>query len=125
MYPGLMPFMTTRIPWMVGVQLNVDAILATVRTRHRAFYRRTFECRIVGEPGYYPSLAGEHYLMVCDLPRVCERVERRNPIFSSSQFERRVLLGMTEQPVTLAVGEHTPIVSNANNPLAGIQLATA
>lgn len=124
-YPGLLPYMTTRIPWMVGQSINADAILATVRTRHRAFYRRTFECRAVGEPGYYPALTGEHYLMVCDLPEVRERVQRRNPIFNSSRFERQALLGMTETAASIVTSEHTPIARNGQTPLDAIALATA
>ncbi len=123
-YPGLLPYMTTRVPWMVGSHLNADAILATVRARHRAFYRRTFDCRVVGEPGYYPALAGEHFLMVCDQPEVRERVQRRNPVFNSSQFERRALFGMTGQTVSIVWDDHVPVARNGM-PLAGIQLATA
>lgn len=91
-FPGLLPFMTIRLPWMMADYIGADIILATVRSEHRPFYRRTFNCQTIGEPRYYPTLQKPHYLMFCDFESEREAVQQRYPSFRSSAFERRMLL---------------------------------
>lgn len=90
-YPGLLPYLTIRIPWMAAAYFNADFILATVKSEHRAFYRRTFNCVPVGDPRFYPTLLKPHHLMTCDYRVMRPRVQERYPSFGSSAFERRML----------------------------------
>jgi hypothetical protein len=91
-YPSLLPYMITRLPWLVGEYFKADLILAAVKPEHRAFYERVFFCRVIGEPAFYPSLMSAHYLMVCDFPQVRDQVHQNYPVFRSSFFERRTLM---------------------------------
>ncbi len=99
-YPSLLPYMITRLPWMVAEYFKADIILAAVKPEHRAFYERVFDCRVVGEPAFYPSLMSAHHLMTCDFPNVRDKVHQNHPVFRSSYFERRTL--MQERVVSLS-----------------------
>lgn len=113
-YPGLLPYLTIRIPWLVAEYFRADYILATVKSEHRAFYRRTFECMPVGEPRFYPTLLKPHFLMMCDYRNVRTRVQDRYPSFRSTAFERRMLV----EGQTLSVASSPRIVAPMPQPAA-------
>jgi hypothetical protein len=89
-YPELR-YVTTRIGWMAGEYFNADAILATVRTEHQAFYRRVFGHELLADARPYPTLLKPLSLMRLNYAAMRERVEHRYPFFSSTYFERRML----------------------------------
>ena len=91
-YPEL-PYVTTRIGWMAGEFFSADAILATVRTEHQAFYKRTFGHEVLAGARDYPTLVKPLSLMKLDYFGMKERVHRRYPFFRSTAFERRLLFG--------------------------------
>ena len=91
-YPEL-PYATTRIGWMAGEFFGADAILATVRTEHQAFYKRTFGHELVADAREYPTLVKPLSLMKLDYFGQKDRVHRRYPFFRSTAFERRQLFG--------------------------------
>jgi hypothetical protein len=90
-YPGLMPYLTTRIAWMAAEHFDADVILASVRTEHQAFYRRVFGCELVCEPRPYPPLIKPLSLMTLDFKAARNKVLHRYPSFRSTLFERRML----------------------------------
>lgn len=96
-YPEL-PYVTTRIGWMAGEYFSADAILATVRTEHQAFYRRVFGHVVVAEARPYPTLVKPLSLMKLDYAAMKDRVHRRYPFFRSTAFERRMLFGGVDAP---------------------------
>jgi hypothetical protein len=91
-YPEL-PYLTVRIGWMAGEFFLADMILATVRTEHQAFYKRTFGHELICEARDYPSLNKPISMMGLDYFAMKERVHRRYPFFRSTAFERRMLFG--------------------------------
>ena len=116
-YPGLLPFMTTRVPWLVAGYFNADLILAAVRPEHQAFYRRVFGCEVRGNPGYYPGLNRPHVLMTCDFHAMKEDVEQRYPTFRSSNFERRMLY---ERPLPMLPPQMPlPVLARTATGIAG------
>lgn len=90
-YPGLMPYLTTRVAWMAAEYFDADVILASVRTEHQAFYRRVFGCVLICEPRPYPPLTKPLSLMMLDFKAAREKVLQRYPSFRSTAFERRML----------------------------------
>lgn len=94
-YPEL-PYVTTRIGWMAGEYFAADAILATVRTEHQAFYKRVFGHELVADARPYPTLVKPLSLMKLDYFGMKERVHHRYPFFRSTAFERRMLFGAAE-----------------------------
>lgn len=92
LYPMMLPYLTIRVPWMIAEYFNADAILAGVRAEHRAFYRRTFGSRQLGEARLYPTLLKPHYLTYGEYRQVRDEVQQRYPSFRSSAFERRMLM---------------------------------
>jgi len=94
-YPEL-PYVTTRIGWMAGEYFSADAILATVRTEHQAFYKRVFGHVLVADARPYPTLVKPLSLMKLDYFAMKDRVHRRYPFFRSTAFERRMLFGGAE-----------------------------
>ncbi|MGV8840010.1 MAG: N-acyl amino acid synthase FeeM domain-containing protein [Bauldia sp.] len=91
-YPGLMPYLLIRVPWMIAEYYRADAIIAGVRAEHRAFYRRTFGSRQLGEGRLYPTLLKPQYLTYGEYRQVREAVQQRFPSFRSTAFERRMLV---------------------------------
>jgi len=120
-YPGLLPYLTIRIPWMVAEYYKADAILAGVRAEHRAFYRRTFGSRQLGEARQYPTLLKPHYLTYGEFRQVREGVERRFPSFRSTAFERRMLV----EGQTLSVAASPRIGAPMPRPAAAASSAMA
>jgi len=110
-YPGLMPYLTTRIAWMAAEYFGADIILASVRTEHQAFYRRVFGCELICEPRPYPPLIKPLSLMTLDFKRARAKVLARYPSFRSTLFERRMLFephlaaGRLTLPAQAAAGE--------------------
>jgi N-acyl-L-homoserine lactone synthetase len=103
MYPEL-AYVTTRLGWAAGEYFGADTILATARTEHQAFYKRTFGHRVVCPARPYPSLKKPLSLMFLDYKGQRERVQERYPFFRSTVFERRMLF---ERPdVFERPGEH-------------------
>lgn len=92
LYPGMMPYLTIRAPWMIAEYHHADAILAWVRPEHRAFYRRTFGSQQIGEPRQFPTLLRPQCLTYGEYRLVRDDVQRRFPSFRSSAFERRMLV---------------------------------
>jgi hypothetical protein len=90
-FPGLIAYLTVRIPWMAGEFLGADEILACVRPEHEAFFKRVFGHRPVREPRPYKQLTKQFGLMTLDFPAARERVYQRYPFFRSTAFERRAL----------------------------------
>jgi hypothetical protein len=89
-YPEL-PYITLRVACMASEYFAADYCLATVRSEHRAFYRRVFESRLLCEPRPYPTLLAPIALMAADVRDIRDRVAERYPFFQSSYAERRML----------------------------------
>lgn len=90
-------YVTTRLAWMVSEYFQANYLLATVRTEHQAFYRRTFGHRVVCDARHYPSLTKPISLMALDFMPNRERVLTRYPFFRSTFFERRMLFSSFPQ----------------------------
>jgi N-acyl-L-homoserine lactone synthetase len=88
--PGL-PHVTLRLAWMAAEYFAADHFLVAIRAEHQAFYRRTFNHRLICEPRSYPLLAKPISLMTVHYPSVADRVHQRYPFFRSTFFERRML----------------------------------
>src|SRR5262249_30754319 len=88
--PGLI-YATVRLAWMAAGYFGAEHLLAAVRAEHQAFYRRTFNPRLLCAPPPYPLLAKPISLMTVHYASVADRVHRRYPFFRSSFFERRML----------------------------------
>jgi N-acyl-L-homoserine lactone synthetase len=88
--PGL-PYATVRLGWLAAEHFDAAHLLAAVRAEHQAFYRRTFNHRLIAQPRPYPLLAKPISLMTVHYASVAGRVHRRYPFFRSTFFERRML----------------------------------
>jgi hypothetical protein len=90
LYPGL-TYATVRLAWLAAEYFEADHFLVAVRAEHQAFYRRTFNHRLICEPRPYPLLAKPISLMTADYPSAADQVHQRYPFFRSTFFERRML----------------------------------
>jgi hypothetical protein len=90
-FPGLIAYLTVRIPWMAGEFLGADEILACVRPEHEPFFKKMFGHYRVRAPRPYKQLTKEFGLMTLDFQAARERVYQRHPFFRSTAFERRAL----------------------------------
>lgn len=90
-------YVTTRLAWMVSEYFQANYLLATVRTEHQAFYRRTFGHKVICDARHYPSLTKPISLMALDFLPNRERVLARYPFFRSTFFERRMLFSSFPQ----------------------------
>lgn len=97
-FPEL-PFLTVRAAWMAGEHFLADYILATVRTEHRAFFKRIFGHLEWSEPRTYPSLRKPIVCMGMNYPEAKEWVEARYPHFASTDAERTALFGCAARAV--------------------------
>ncbi|HML13578.1 MAG TPA: hypothetical protein VK456_09750 [Xanthobacteraceae bacterium] len=88
--PGL-PYATVRLGWLAAEHFGAAHLLAAVRVEHQAFYRRTFNHRLIGAARPYPLLAQPISLMTVHYASVAGRVHQRYPFFRSTFFERRML----------------------------------
>ena len=84
-------YATVRLAWLAAGYFGADHLLAAVRAEHQAFYRRTFNHRLLCEPRPYPMLAKPISLMTVEHSSVADQVHRRYPFFRSTLFERRML----------------------------------
>ncbi len=89
-FPEL-PYVTVRLGLVACAHFQADIGLASVRTEHRAFYRRVFLQHPMGEPRLFPGLIKPVGLMAANYPSIRERVFQRFPLMRSSAFERRML----------------------------------
>jgi hypothetical protein len=94
LYPKL-PYLTARVGWLAGEYFRADLILATVRTEHQAFFRRTFGHRLICDARPYPALQKPISLMTLEYQQEKERVLRRYPFYASTAAERRSLFEAT------------------------------
>ncbi|MBN8938517.1 MAG: hypothetical protein J0H01_03460 [Rhizobiales bacterium] len=90
--PGL-AYATVRLGFMASEFFRADLGLATVRTEHRAFYKRLFFMEAMGEPRHYPGLKKPINLMGIHYPSVHQRIVSRYPFMASSAIERDFLFG--------------------------------
>jgi hypothetical protein len=89
-YPYL-AYATVRLGFMASEYFRADLGLATVRTEHRAFYRRLFFMQAMGEPRHYPGLKKPINLLGIHYPSVHEKIVARYPFMVSSAVERGFL----------------------------------
>jgi hypothetical protein len=89
-YRGL-AYATLRLSWLTAGYFNSDYSLAAVRAEHQAFYRRTFNHKLICEPRPYPHLEKPICLMTIHYRTSADEVHRRYPFFRSTFFERRML----------------------------------
>jgi hypothetical protein len=90
LWPGLR-YATARLAWLAADYFEADHLLAAVRAEHQAFYRRTFNHRLICAPRSYPLLEKPISLMTVHYPSVAREVHQRYPFFRSTFFERRML----------------------------------
>src|SRR5262249_13562533 len=88
--PGL-TYATVRLAWLAAEHFEADHFLVAVRAEHQAFYRRTFNHRLICEPRPYPLLAKPISWMTVHYPSAADWVHQRYPFFRSTFFERRML----------------------------------
>jgi hypothetical protein len=82
---------TVRLGLVACAHFHADIGLASVRTEHRAFYRKVFLQNPMGEPRLFPGLIKPVGLMAANYSSIRERVFQRFPMMRSSAFERRML----------------------------------
>lgn len=97
--PGL-AYATVRLGMLASEHADADFALATVRTEHRAFYRRLLFMEPIGEPRTYPSLKDPINLMGVSFPEMRQRVYDRYPFMMSTAAEQEQLFGPRRQPAT-------------------------
>src|SRR5436305_641828 len=90
--PGL-PHATLRLCWLAAEHFRAEHFFVAIRTEHQAFYRRTFQHRLICDARPYPLLAKPISLMTVNVAEVAEQVYQRYPFFRSTYFERRMLFG--------------------------------
>lgn len=91
-YPAL-AYATVRLGMLAAEHADADYALATVRTEHRAFYRRLLFMTPIGEPRPYPNLKDPINLMGVSFPEMKQRVYDRYPFMQSTEEERLALFG--------------------------------
>jgi N-acyl-L-homoserine lactone synthetase len=91
-HPGL-AYATVRLGMLASEHADADYALATVRTEHRAFYRRLLCMEPVGEPRAYPNLKDPINLMGVSFPEMRQRVYDRYPFMMSTVAEQERLFG--------------------------------
>jgi N-acyl-L-homoserine lactone synthetase len=94
--PGL-AYATVRLGMLASEHADADFALATVRTEHRAFYRRLLCMQPIGEPRAYPSLKDPINLMGVSFPEMRQRVYDRYPFMMSTAAEQEQLFGPKRQ----------------------------
>lgn len=91
-HPGL-AYATVRMGMLAAEYAEADYALATVRTEHRAFYKRLLFMEPVGEPRLYPNLKNPINLMGVSFPLMRQRVYDRYPFMMSTREEQDRLFG--------------------------------
>lgn len=86
-----LPYLTVRLAYMATEHFKADFGLATVRTEHLPFYKRTFKHTQLSDARDYPGLTKPICLMMSDCGSNQDAVIARYPIFGSSAAERAKL----------------------------------
>lgn len=102
LHPGL-PYATVRMGMLASEHADADYALATVRTEHRAFYRRLLFMEPVGEARYYPNLKNPINLMGVSFPLMRQSVYKRYPFMASTREEQERLFGPRRSQGKVAV----------------------
>jgi hypothetical protein len=89
-FPEL-PYVTVRLGYVACGHFNADIGLANVRPEHRAFYRKVFLQKPLGEPKLFPGLIKPVGLVAANYHEIRDQVFQRFPFMRSSAFERRML----------------------------------
>jgi hypothetical protein len=84
-------YLTVRIVCMASEFFEVDYCLATVRPEHQTFYKRLFGFRELSSARDYPPLLKPLSLTGALRVAVRDAAAEKNPIFTSSFVERRLL----------------------------------
>ncbi len=95
-----LPYLVVKLAWMAALWHRSTKLLATVRTEHQAFYRRTFGHSVVAPARPYPSLSKPLSLMVVDPMTKRAQVQNRYPYLDSSEAERAELFDVLAQAQT-------------------------
>lgn len=106
-YPEI-PYITLRLFYMAAIFFGADAVTATVRLRHQAFYQRGFGFRTVCPPRSYPQINSPVVLMLLDFKAERERIAQRHPYFRSSPTERSSLFEWAGQRFMPLPGRAVP-----------------
>ncbi len=107
-YPQLV-YLTMRLGWVAAEYFQADTVLAAVRTEHQAFYKRVFGHRLACPARPYPLLEKPISLMKLDYFEARDRVNRRQPFFRSTYFERRMLFERLQESVKREVERPFPL----------------
>jgi hypothetical protein len=111
-YPEL-PYLTVRLGYVACGYFNADIGTATVRSEHRAFYRRVFLQKSLCEPRPYPTLTKPLCLMAADYHAVRERIFQRYPQFRSTHSEQHALFERRQSNVIRVPFGRTSVRVNA------------
>jgi N-acyl amino acid synthase FeeM len=88
-----LPHVTLRLAWLAVEQFQAEHFLVAIRPEHQAFYRRTFQHRLIVPARPYPLLKSPICLMTVAYRDAAAYVKRRYPFYRSTEFERRMLFG--------------------------------
>lgn len=88
-----LPHVTLRLAWLAVEQFQAEHFLVAIRPEHQAFYRRTFQHRLIVPARPYPLLKSPICLMTVAHRDTAAYVRRRYPFYRSTEFERRMLFG--------------------------------
>ena len=99
--PGL-PYLTLRLCWMAAEYFEAEHFMVAIRDEHKAFYKRTFDHRLICPARPYPMLKDPICLMTLDHNEVADRLYRRYPFFRSNHFERRMLFDRSSSARNIA-----------------------
>ena len=89
-------YATVRLGFVASEFFGADLGLATVRSEHRAFYKRLFFMQSLAAPRRYPGLTKPINLLGIHYPSVHERIVTRYPFMASTAAEREFLFGPEE-----------------------------
>jgi len=113
-----LPYATVRLGLVASEHFRADIGLATVRTEHRAFYKRLFGLEPLGQPRDYPNLAKPICLMGINYPEARTRILERYPYLRSTAEEREMLFGQAPSapvtPIGVVVGNAPSIGADAH-----------
>lgn len=91
-----LPYLTVRLGYVACAYFDADVGTATVRSEHRAFYRRVFLLEPRCTPRPYPTLIKPLCLMAADADAVRDKIFMRYPYFRSTPAERQALFGRSK-----------------------------
>lgn len=85
-----LPYLTLRLACVACEYFHADVGLASVRSEHKAFYRRVF-MHSVSPLRDYPGLTKQIGLLAIEFPGMRDKLYARYPFLRSTDFERRKL----------------------------------